>query len=527
MRHNGGGSLMRVGADRRPHNTAGDSAQRRSTRGGDGLVEGTQPARPRTILPIVADDLGWGDASCYSPDSRVLTPALDRLAREGLRLTHARTPSALCTPSRYALLTGRPHRRAGAARPLVDPYGPPLLEPGATTLATVLGGAGYRTALVGKWHLGLRYGRANGALPAASEERDPSMHGRWTQREDEVDFGRPVSGGPTELGFDRFFGTAGCCTSDPPYAFLDGERFTEAPTLQAPPEMTALPGVMPGAMVPGWDVRTIDDILVDQTTGLLAEHAAEPDGPPLFLWLALSAPHNPWEPPEALAGATGDGARGDMAAFFDRSVGRVLDALDELGLADDALVLVTSDHGPQYEQGQHGHRPTGPLRGRKNTVWEGGLRVPFWLRWPGRIPAGSISDAAGVHLDVLPTLASLAGAALPTDFASEGLDRSSAWLGTASGPRPPLLFECGGARHRIGGWAVIDGAYKLIVELDEDGREAAKRLYDLDADPGERSDRASERPAVVSRLERHLHGELRDAGWATLADPPASGSAEP
>ncbi len=497
---------------------------------------------------VVADDLGWGDARCYAPGSLVPTAALDRLAGEGLRLMGARTPSALCTPSRYAMLTGRAHWRTGSARPLVDPYGPPLLRPGTPTLPSILRGAGYRTALVGKWHLGLRYARRGGG---------------WTQDEDEVDFGLPLGGGPTELGFDRFVGTAGCCTSDPPYALIDGERFVTLPVEVAPPELTALPGVWPGRMEPGWDVRTVDDRLVDAAEGILSEHAAAPDGPPLLLMVALSAPHNPWEPPPTLVGASGDGPRGDMAAAFDVSVGRLLRALDDLDLAGDTLLIVTSDHGPQYEAGPHGHRPTGPFRGRKNTVWEGGLRVPLWLRWPGRVAAGATSDVPYVHTDLLPTLAALAGAALPASAGAapqrtgtspsggvardvpasgsagrirragdphprggtaagplEGYDLSSAWLGGAWRTRGPTLFECGGPGHRIGAWAVVDGAWKLVLELDAGGAEGAPRLYDLAADPGEARDLAPARPDVAARLVELLRGEVAAEGWPSLAGPP-------
>lgn len=464
---------------------------------------------PRTIVLIVADDLGWGDAGCYSPVSRVPTPALDRLAAGGLRLTHARTPSALCTPSRYALLTGKEHWRTGATRPLVEPYGPPLIEPTTQTLASMLQSFGYRTAALGKWHLGLRY---------------PSVLGGWTQNEHEVAFGNAVDGGPTALGFDHFFGTAGCCTSDPPYAFIKDAHFTEAPTMQAPPELCALPGVVHGAMVRDWDVRAVDDLLVDHAISQLTEHANSRDGPPFMLYMALSAPHNPWQAPEALRGATDDGPRGDMVAWFDRSVGRTLDALDHLQLAHEALVVVTSDHGPQYEQGLQGHRPTGPFKGRKNTVWEGGLRVPYWVRWPGRVPAGATSRVPFVHTDMLATLASLASMPDygPRVAPAGGMDQSSSWLGGNWSARPPTLFECGGAKHRIGSWAVIDDNWKLIVDVDDDGREGPERLYNLVADPGETHDCARDgqnERAVVTRLAGILRDELVGASWTWLAGP--------
>jgi len=464
---------------------------------------------------VVADDLGWGDAGCYAPASLVPTPALDRLATEGLRLTHARTPSALCTPSRYALLTGSAHWRTAAPRPLVDPYDPPVIEQGALTLASALRELGYRTAAVGKWHLGLRY---------------PSTRGGWTQSESAVDFHGTFEGGPTALGFDHFFGTAGCSTSDPPYTFIEDDRFPTAPTAHTPSELAALPGVLPGAMDPAWDVSVVDDVLVDHALGLLEEHARASTGPPLLLYLALSAPHNPWEAPPALRGVTGDGQRGDMAAWFDRSVGRVLDGLARLELSQEALVIVTSDHGPQYEQGPNGHRPTGPFRGRKNTVWEGGLRVPFWVRWPGRIRAGATSSMPLVHTDLFPTLLALASTAGPgspeaTTAAFEGVDQSRGWLGDCWAQRPATLFECGGARHRIGGWAVIERQWKLIIEVDDDGREGPCRLYDLAVDPGEQHDRsneAGEARAMLLQLGQVLRDELTRAGWASLADPPSA-----
>ena len=459
---------------------------------------------PRSIVLVVADDLGWGDPGCFQPGSTVPTPAMDRLAREGTRFTHWRTPSALCTPSRYAMLTGRSHWRSGLPRPLVEPYGPPIIDDGAFTLPRALGSVGYQSVLVGKWHLGFRYPAVAGGTTAT--ERDLDVHGRLT-------------GGPLAAGFDHFYGTAGCCTSDPPYAFIDDERFTTPPTDRSQRWLNDLPGVVAGCMAPGWDITLVDDVLVDMAARFLVEHATG-NGPPLFLMLALSAPHNPWVPPAGLRGASEDGDRGDMAAAFDRSLARLLSTIDAAGFADDTLLIVTSDHGPQYEEGPSGHRPVGPFRGRKNTVWEGGLRVPTVIRWPGRLAAGATSHAELHHGDLLPTLAALAGAAAEGPTLLDGMNQVPALLGTGPATRHrPVLFESGGPVHRIGAWAVLDDGWKLHVPIRANGHEGGHHLYHLPSDPGESNDVAGSNPDVGRRLRKELDASLATAGWTSLSDP--------
>jgi len=209
-----------------------------------------------------------------------------------------------------------------------------------------------------------------------------------------------------------------------------------------------------------------------------------------------------------------------MAAAFDRSVDQLLSLIDTTGLAADTLLIVTSDHGPQYEEGPSGHRPTGPFRGRKNTVWEGGLRVPTLIRWPGRLRPGTVSPAALHHGDLLPTLAALAGIPTGDLTLADGANQVPALSGTGPAVRHgPVLFESGGPTRRIGAWAILDGGWKLHVPIDESGREGSSHLYHLPSDPGEYSDIAAAYPDVDRRLRRELEASLATEGWASLSDP--------
>ncbi len=471
---------------------------------------------------ILADDTGYGDPPCYHPASLVPMANVDRLAREGTRFTDAHSASALCTPSRYALLTGRYHWRTPRARVLVMPYEPPILEPERPTLPRLLQEAGYATACVGKWHLGFRYPQRG--VPDA-----------FTTVEAEIDFTRPLEGGPCDVGFDTFFGTAGCSTSDPPYAFIEDRHTVGVPSVPSTPALERLPGFYPGLMVEGWDEEGVDAKHVEAALAFVDRHRATRPDDPFFLYLALSAPHNPWLPPEHVRGASDEGPRGDMNALVDWCVGRIADALDERGLADDTLLVFTSDHGPM--RGENGQASAGPLRGLKNTVFEGGHRVPFVARWPARIPAGRVSDELVCLADVYATLADLLGVPLGEDAAEDSFSVLPALLGerTEAALRPLLITDAAGPDGAIGDVAVREGDWKLILlaRADDDTlaprREAVEDaldgtlLFDLGADPSERINVAGEHPEMVARLRQHLE-RARLRGTRLQDDPSDPGA---
>jgi arylsulfatase A-like enzyme len=383
------------------------------------------------------------------------------------------------------------------------PYEPPIVEPERATLPRLLAEAGYGTACVGKWHLGFRYPRRGDEATFTTSEAD-------------IDFERPLEGGPCDVGFDAFFGTAGCSTSDPPYAFIADRHTVGIPRVPSSPELARLPGFFPGLMVEGFDIERVDVHHVEKAIAFIDGHRRRRPEDPFFLYLALSAPHNPWVPPDFVRGRSGEGPRGDMNALVDWCVGRITEALDERGLRDDTLLIFTSDHGPM--PGQHGQASAGSWRGHKNTAFEGGHRVPFVARWPARVPGGRTADDLVCHADLFATFADLLGVALPDDAAEDSFSILPALLGdeATAAPRrplrPALVTDAGGLNASVGDLAVREGSWKLVVLTDPDNRPlAAQRelgadvgagvlLFDLATDPAERTDVAAHHPEVVARL---------------------------
>jgi arylsulfatase A-like enzyme len=461
--------------------------------------------RPNIVF-ILADDTGWGDCGCYNPESQVPTPHIDRLAAEGRVFTDAHSPSALCTPTRYGLLTGRYYWRTPKKHALVMPYEPPVIEPGRLTLASMLRGRGYGTACVGKWHLGLRY-------PAKSH-----LVARYTQREEDIDFDKPLDGGPLESGFDYFFGTAGCSTSDPPYTFIEDDRVVDVPSEASTEDLHALPGFYPGLMAPGWDLAEVDVALAKQAVAFIDRHLSRQPADPFFLYYPLSAPHNPWVVPGFLEGSSGDGPRGDMNVLVDWCVGQIYAALERCGVLDDTLFIFTSDNGPQYHTGESGHRATGGFRGKKNTAFEGGHRVPFVVRWPGKAPAGTTSDELLCLTDMMATLGALTGADVPEDAGEDSFDILPLLLGASDyePQRPAMICDTGSHGADVGDFAVRMDNWKLIVMAPRaKGGSGERFLFDLATDPHEERDLKNDFPSVAAELEHRL-ASIREHGSSFL-----------
>jgi arylsulfatase A len=476
-----------------------------------GLLLSLAPQAPErtNVVVILADDLGYGDVHAYAPDSRLETPAFDRIAAEGLRFTDAHSPSAVCSPTRYALLTGRYAWRTRLQSGVLGPYDPPLIAPGEATLGTLLRSAGYRTAAIGKWHLGL-------ALPMRAEHDETST---W-EGDPGVDFAGRIADGPTHHGFERYFGVAASLDM-PPYVFVEDDRFRELPTVRQPQQP------FPHFVREGprsLDFR-LDSALDDLTREAVAflEEAAEGEAP-FFLYFPLTAPHKPTLPHEHFRGRTGLGEYGDLVAQVDWTVGRVLRALDEAGVAEETLLVVTSDNGSYMyrredptrdhvsdpaNQGYHPdhHRPNGELRGTKADIYEAGHRVPFLVRWPGRVPAGEVCAETVCHVDLFATLVELLDLELPAGAAPDSRSLAA------------LLADPGEARrgapvvhHSINGtFALREGRWKAIFSTGSGGRERPRgapfdgvRLFDLEADPGETRDLAAGHPELVERMTAEL-----------------------
>lgn len=477
------------------------------------------PSKPNILL-ILADDLGYGDVGCYNDASRVATPHLDRLAREGMRFTDAHSPATVCTPSRYSLMTGHMAFRVPRGGGVFEGVGgPSLIAPGRLTLPALLRANGYATACVGKWHVGLTF---------FDKEGQP-VRGRGVEAVRRVDFTRRIEGGPVDHGFDLFFGTACCPTTDWLYAFIEGDRVPVPPAGTI--DRTRLPShpyaedCRPGVIATNFPMEEVDLVFLRKSRAFLESHVRETPGKPFFLYHAAQAAHLPSFPADPFKGKSGAGPHGDFIHELDRVVGDLLATLDRLGVSDNTLVIFTSDNGPETTsvirmRADHGHDGARPWRGMKRDQWEGGHRVPFLVRWPGHVKPGTTSAQLTSLTDVMATVAAVIGADLPRDAAEDSFDMLPALLGQDSGPiRPYLLQQAfGGSRTlsiRRGHWKYLDhtgsggnrydnhpGLGPFVLPDTAPG--APGQLYDLQADPGETTNLYFDQPRIVKELKALL-----------------------
>ena len=471
------------------------------------------PVRPN-ILYILADDMGVGDVAALNPECKWPTPHLDRLAREGMIFSDAHSASSLCTPSRYALLTGRYAWRTKLKKGVLQGYSPSLLETGRVTVADFLRQHDYATAAIGKWHLGLDWAK------------------RGPQPED-VDFTKPFAGGPTAHGFDRFYGISASLDM-PPYVWLEKDRATRVPTgtIADSPAPKLWRG---GPIADDFRMEEVQPRLVEKTLAYLGERAAARDAKLFFLYVPLAAPHTPVLPTGRFDGKTGTTPYGDFVAQIDDDVGRLLAALDRLGLAKDTLVIFTADNGFAPPGGlaalqKISHDPGAGRRGYKADLFEGGHRVPFIARWPGVTPVGARCDVTIGQLDLFATCAEILGAPLPATAAEDSVSFLAHLRGEKSAPpRPPLV------NHSADGeFAIREGKWKLLLCPGSGGWSAPTatpsqwlpvepadlsqlppfQLYDLAADPAETKNLAAAHPEIVQRLGRMLR-EMVERGRST------------
>jgi arylsulfatase A len=480
----------------------------------------TKPAtdRPPNILFILADDLGYGDVGCYNAESKVPTPHIDRLAAQGMRFTDAHSPSTVCTPTRYSILTGRMAFRTGNRSIFTGAGGPCIIEKDRLTLPQMLRDQGYTTALFGKWHVGLSFLDSAGK-PVIDNKPEAIQR---------IDFSRAIPDAPIHRGFDRFFGTACCPTTDWLYAFIDGDRVPVPPT--GPLDKKDIPknpytdDCRPGMIAPDFDMEEIDMIFLNKSLKFLDEHAAKSPAKPFFLFHSAQAVHLPSLPGKAFQGKTKAGPHGDFIAQFDHIVGALLAKLDALGLAENTLVMLSSDNGPEAPtvvamRRDHGHDGARPWRGVKRDQWEGGHRVPFIARWPARIPAAKRSDQTTCLTDLMATFAAITGAKLPNDAAEDSADLLPVLLGKDGGKpvRDYTLHQTWtfDLAIRQGDWKYLDhkgsggnryapGSPLAPFILPDDAPDAPGQLYNLAEDPGETKNLYHRHPEIVKRLKALL-----------------------
>jgi arylsulfatase A-like enzyme len=416
-----------------------------------------------------------------------------RLARQGIRFTDAHSSAAVCTPSRYSVLTGRYCWRSRLQSWVLWGFEPPLIEPDRLTVAAMLRNHGYATAAIGKWHLGLGWTTVDGA--------DPLPDGT------NVDCGVPITGGPLALGFDTCFCITGSLDMAP-YCFIEDDHTLGIPSVEKHPYN---PQQRKGLMVPGWRDDLVDVKFTERAVAFIEQHAAENSDRPFFLYLTPSAPHRPCVPPEELRGASQAGARGDMVALVDWMVGQIDGVLERHGLVENTLVIVTSDNGARltnYDGRDYGHKSNGELRGQKADIWDGGHREPFVARWPGHIAPGATSDQLTCLSDLMATCAEIVGFDLPPGAAQDSYSFLHALLGRpAAGPvRDAVVHHSGD-----GMFSVRRGRWKLILGLGSGGFSEPKRLeprpgeplgqlYDMEDDWRETGNQWAQQAQTVAEL---------------------------
>lgn len=465
-----------------------------------------ETAQKPNIVFLMVDDMGYGDPSCYNPESKIPTPQLDRLAAEGMRFTDAHSPSAVCTPTRYGILTGRYAWRSPLKRGVLSGYSPSLIEDGRVTVASLLRQHGYRTAVVGKWHLGLDW------TTKSQPKGNPSFEAPDYAKAEglEVDYSKPVRRGPNQLGFDYSY-ILPASLDMAPYVFVENGRLTEP--ADATTEGKREGGVFwrRGAKGRSFDFLEVTPHLTEKAVNWIGDSLQSKQ--PLFLYFALPSPHTPWMPTPDVQGKSGAGQYGDFVVLVDQMIGRIADTLNRVESNRNTLFIVTSDNGsdwrPEHIQ-QTGHYSNHRmLRGRKRDAWEGGHRVPFIVRWRGRVKPGSVSGETITHTDLMATAAEVAGARVP---AAEGEDSYSILpilLGKKlAGPlREATVHHSvdGMFSLRQGDWKLIDGQGPGSSQWDgPQPGDPPGQLYNLTEDIGETKNLFNERPEIVKRLKALL-----------------------
>ena len=454
------------------------------------------------IIYILADDLGYGDVSAMNEEAAWKTLHIDRIASEGMTFTDAHTGSAVCTPTRYGVLTGRYSWRTRMKQGVLWSWDPPLIEQEEFTVGSLLQSQGYKTACVGKWHLGLGW----------------QYHEGFS---DSVDFSKAVSGGPNEVGFDYFFGIT-ASLDIPPYVYIENDRPTMVPVKYT--QNSSEYGWWRNGLT-GEDFvhEEVLPVLTRKAVSFIDRHQENNPDKPFFLYFPLPAPHTPILPTEEFQGKSGTNPYGDFVLQVDHTVGQILKALEAHGIENETIVIFTSDNGcsPEanfQELASFGHNPSYHFRGHKADIFEGGHRVPFVARWPGHIPSASRNHQVICLTDLLATVADITGTNLAPSAGVDSYSLLSALLGQSDGPLREATVH-----HSINGsFAIRKGDWKLILCPDSGGWSDPKpnspgidalppfQLYNLQKDAEERLNLADQNPEIVEELSSLLEKYIKE-----------------
>ncbi|MCC5941741.1 MAG: arylsulfatase [Balneolaceae bacterium] len=474
------------------------------------------------IIILFVDDMGYGDIGVYNENSKIPTPNIDGLAEEGIRFMDAHAPGALCHPSRYGLLTGRyPFRTDVTVWP-----NEPVIEEGRMTFASLLQSQGYKTVMVGKWHLGFDESQTT----ERSSDIDQNMSTRAAYRQ--YDENLPLPGGPFDRGFDSFFGIR-ASTDIPPYFYIRDDRVVNPPTDRVDDNFsggiwTDIQGAFwrEGGIAPDLELIDVLPRFIDESREVIRNHAANSQDQPLLLYVALPAPHTPWLPTEQFEGVSGAGMYGDFMAMVDSKIGEILSALQQTGMAEESLVIFTSDNGPVWydkDTEKFGHDSMGGLRGMKGDAYEGGHRMPFIVRWPGVVEPGSVTNQTISFTDMLATFADLTGTELPEKAGEDSFSILPVLTGSqpeTEAVRPPVVVTVGRGMRSIqdGTWKLIDGlgsgGFTSPSYIEPGPGDPEGQLFNLEEDLAETNNLWHDYPEIVDQflqlLEKYdLEGRSR------------------
>ncbi len=472
------------------------------------------------ILILYADDLGFGDLTCYNAESKIPTPNLDQLAANGIRFTNGHSSSGICTPSRYALLTGRHHWRDFHG--IVNAFGDSPFQDEQLTLPEMLKESGYHTAAIGKWHLGWNW--------AAIRKPDAVQVGEGRQKAwgpDAFNWDQPIPNGPLAHGFHHYFGDT--VINFPPYCWIEDDKVVKAPdtmmdTAKWKPIKEGNWECRPGPMASDWD--PYENIPTTTARAVDYVKAQAKTDEPFFLYFAFPSPHAPIIPNDKFDGKSQAGPYGDFVVETDDACGQILTALEESGQAENTIVIFSADNGPEHYAYQrdetYDHWSSYPLRGLKRDIYEGGHRVPYIVKWPRLVEAGRVSDALVSQIDIMATLASALEISLPDDAAVDSHDLLPLLKGDVESVRSSHVHNTYAGQYAIrdGKWLLIDHktGYRSRKSKEWEEKhgyspddEGPVELYDLEADLGQRKNLSNEYPEKVSALQALLK-KLQDDG---------------
>ena len=470
------------------------------------------------IVYILCDDLGYGDVKCLNPEGKIATPHMDSIAAQGMKFTDAHSSSAVCSPTRYGIMTGRYNWRSRLQKGVLGGLSPHLIEDGRMTVASMLKSLGYSTACVGKWHLGMDWTKHEGKDVSELSIESPEQVGN-------VDFGKPTTHGPNSVGFDYYYGISASLDMVP-YTFIENDRVTVIPSITSKFPMTTGKGkgfTRAGPAAPGFEAENVLPSLAKKGVELINKNAADAkNGRPFFIYMPLNAPHTPINPTKEWQGKSGISMYADFVMETDWAIGEIIKALKANGLEENTLLVVTSDNGcsPSADFADlksKGHNPSYVFRGNKADIYDGGHHIPFLVQWPAVIKAGTKCEQYTCLTDLMATAAEITGYALPANAGEDSVSILPALKGQTDKPLREAIVH-----HSINGaFSIRQGNWKLELcpgsggwSDPRPGKEPADapriQLFDLGSDIAEQHNVEAEHPEIVAKLTKLLEQYVAD-----------------